>query len=418
MGGASLYGEKDFVQWDSAMTEKDPAAIELFNKQALIGGERVPIIFNHFAKDHNLQESVGGEVWHGDVYANIAFLPETTGDDQALSVPLAARYQNCAASARDLCQPYKYDAYCWFPRSDTIPPKEQSRRFPSQASWHPGNRYHQYESRKTAMTILQGFKVALTTWKSGIEKDGFPLKESYWHVGDIYKTAQDTFKSYMAGEGKGKSQCEKKFESVGLAKVCRIPMNGISEFLPVNLGTENSIHAYMKEASNGWVPKEGAKEVYSGVDLLPLSWKIPESEVDLHAIAIATTYKKPIVDKQWYDIGDDDVEEDAEHSRRLRSTKITKEDEVQLTRVSLRRNLNGDEVSPGLGWGIEGSSTGYCDGSSNSFNCHREAGTDCLLSGHNDSRNVISGDGLSGWFVVKLPKVKEGLIFARLQVSY
>lgn len=416
MGQAELYGEKDFLQWDSAMTEKSHGDIDLFNKQALMNGERVPIIFNPFIND--LETETGGEFWYGDTLNSQDFLPLTTGYDQALTLPLAARYQNCELSVKELCgdrnNPNKYDAYCWYPRNDFDPSMGQSKGFPSQASWHPGNRYHQYESRKTAMTILQGFKVALEMWKSGIDKDGFPLKESYWHIGDTYKSVQNTLKTYLNGEGKGNSACEKRFETIGLDKVCRTVMHGMSEFLPVNLGIENSVHAHMKVASNGWVPRSEAEEMYQGVNLLPLSWKIPDTEVDLHAIAIASTYKKPLFDNEWYDQVDDDViDEDAENSRRLQMH--------MPSHQMLRRNMKSDEVVPGLGWGIEAEGgsevTGYCDGSSNSFNCHRGKNSPCLLSGHNDSRNTISGDGLSGWFIVQLPRVKEGLIFAKMEVS-
>jgi hypothetical protein len=50
--------------------------------------------------------------------------------------------------------------------------------------------------------------------------------------------------------------------------------------------------------------------------------------------------------------------------------------------------------------------------------CKRVAGNNCLMYGHNDGRNSLSGDALSGWLVVNIPDVKEGFIFARLQVCY
>merc|ERR1712038_1460620 len=44
MGQSTLYGEKDFLLWDSSMTERDYGPKDLFVKQALIGGERVPVV--------------------------------------------------------------------------------------------------------------------------------------------------------------------------------------------------------------------------------------------------------------------------------------------------------------------------------------------------------------------------------------
>jgi hypothetical protein len=51
-----------------------------------------------------------------------------------------------------------------------------------------------------------------------------------------------------------------------------------------------------------------------------------------------------------------------------------------------------------------------------SFDCKRSKNRNCLLSGQNDARGSITGDGLSGWLVITVPDVKEGLIFAKLQV--
>ena len=50
--------------------------------------------------------------------------------------------------------------------------------------------------------------------------------------------------------------------------------------------------------------------------------------------------------------------------------------------------------------------------------CKRTPGNSCLMYGHNDGRPFLSGDALSGWLVVNVPDVKEGFIFARLQVCY
>ena len=429
-GQAELFGEKDFLMWDSMMTEREPGDLDLYNKQAMINGERVPIIFTHSIND--LSKETNGLIWHGDVLTGADFCPLTTGLAQAETLPLATRFQRCELTVSELCadknNPNKYDAYCWVPRSDFEPKTPQSEKFSSQVGWHPGNRYHQYESRKAAMTILHGFKAALQTWEEGMKEKGFPLKESYWHVGETYKLVQDTLKSYISGDGKNNTVCEKRMEPLGLSKACRIPLHGMAEFTPINLGEANSIHAHMKEAPNGWVPKP-LEESYSGFDLLPLSWKIPANEVDVHAIAIATTYKNPQIDHKWYDEGDDngDDEVDAEDSRRLKSGDTNyntavedKLDSYKKNKRSLRK-LSEDEVVPGLGWGIfsttESEVTGYCDGSSVSFNCHRASTQNCLLSGHNDGRNTITGDGLSGWLVVQIPKLKEGLIFIRQEVS-
>ena len=421
MGQAELYGEKDFLMWDSAMTEKQFGDIDMFNKQALINGERVPILFTH--NINNLNTETNGNVWHGDFVegrnAN-DLVPFTTSIEQVLTLPFAARYVRCEDAVNELCEsrgnPNKYDAHCWVDRSDYAPQTSQSKAFGSQVSWHPGNRFHQLESRKAAMTILQGVKNSLKIWEDGINEKGFPLKESYWHIGSIYKSIQGNLKSYINGEGKGISPCEVHLAKKGIERACRIAMHGMGEFTPINLGYANSIHAHMKLPQNSWkrVPGSDVEQSYDGIDLLPLSWKIPDGEVDVHAIAIATTYERSQIEHKWKDVGDDDDDdnEDAENSRFL----------MHHEHDSKTRALSQDDIVPGSGWGVDsqfGSAvTGYCDGSSNSYNCHRSMKNNCLLSGHNDARNVISGDGLSGWLIIQIPRVKEGLIFAKMEVSF
>lgn len=426
MGQAELYGETDFLMWDSMMTEKNPGDLDLFNKQAIINGERVPIIFTHSI--NSLKTETNDNIWYGDIIPGEGFIPLTTGIDQALTMPLATRYLRCDPQVEELCasrgNPNKYDAHCWVPRSDYSPVANPNTTFKSQASWHPGNRFHQAESRKAALTILHGLKNALQLWEEGMQNDGFPLKESYWHIGDTYKSVQDNLVSYMNGTGMGKSLCETRLETIGLARACRSGLHGMTQFTPINLSSSNSISAHMKAAPNGYVPKP-SNAAYSEVNLLPLSWKIPAEEVDVHAIAIASTYKSPHIDHSRS--GEDDKEEDVERRRRLRNNKMivhksseTEKNNQVTTNEQSPRTLSSNEVVPGLGWGIftaDDEITGYCDGSANSFDCKRASNNHCLLSGHNDGRSTISGDGLSGWLVIQIPNLKEGLVFARLEVS-
>ena len=37
------------------------------------------------------------------------------------------------------------------------------------------------------------------------------------------------------------------------------------------------------------------------------------------------------------------------------------------------------------------------------------------MSGHNDGRGTIKGDGLSGWLVLQLKDVTEGIFMARME---
>ena len=45
LAGNGIYGERDFMLWDSSMTEKDGKAQDVFLRQALLSGQRVPVLF-------------------------------------------------------------------------------------------------------------------------------------------------------------------------------------------------------------------------------------------------------------------------------------------------------------------------------------------------------------------------------------
>jgi len=426
-GQKELYGEKDFLMWDSSMTEsyKSLHDIDLFNKQAILNGERVPVIFNEYI--NNLEQETDGKVWFGDVLSGTGILPKTESIEQGETLPWATQYENCADGV-DLCGSRglnKWDAYCWVQRSDFTPMSLKhgtmcNAKPSGQASWHPGWRNHRFESRKPALVLLKAFEKAFEIWDRGIEKDGFPLNEEYWHVGPLYKDVQGTLHDYINGQGFNTSVCEKHYEPLGFDKWCRTVMHGMTQFTPKNLGDENSIARHMKLPPSGNLPKHefGDDPSYFGPDLLPLSWKIPDSDVDVHAIAIATNYEAPqVVDEEEGD--DDDSIEEAEDQRRLlsKSSLLVVDKEKVIEKQVEERKLDVDDIVPGEGWGISELfevPTGLCDGSLMS-ECHRHASNECLLYAHNDGHGGIGGDGLSGWLVINIPEVKAGIIWSKME---
>ncbi len=50
--------------------------------------------------------------------------------------------------------------------------------------------------------------------------------------------------------------------------------------------------------------------------------------------------------------------------------------------------------------------------------CKRYPTNECMLYGHNDGKAAFQGNALSGWLVITIPKVKQGLIFAKMQVRH
>lgn len=420
-GSSTLYGETDVIMWDSAMTEHDRGIMDLFWKQAAIGGERVPILIDGGGSSfNNLEEETGNNLWAGGRLPGAGVLPIATSMEHVLTLPFATRYQACDPNASDVCKLEKYHDFCWVERGDYNPTQKINGHVGGQAGWHPGDRNHQLASRRMILLFLKAFDAALDKWVTTIDAEGFPLKESHWHIGDDYVNLQSTLTASMNGQGWNETECF-KFASkaaVSLEKACTMKIYGMTEFTPVNRGYYNSIHYHVQRASNGYSPADSYPiPNYEGINILPLEWKIPEGEIDLHAIAIASTYTPPNFENPC---GDDDEAEEAEDSRRVLRAKTKVDAPINtadhgLTKVQpLSRNLvtYDDEVKPGIGWELNSLTDGYCDGSPMSA-CQRNG--KCPLGGTNDQRSTLNGNGLSGWLIVNIPRVKLGYIFAKIQ---
>jgi hypothetical protein len=266
LGGGDLYGEADVIEWDSGMTEKGPT-VDLFNKQAILSGERVPLIISNF--HFNLMDEtkntglIGKYITNG----NPIFQPETTYEN-AQSKPYAARWYNQKEE--------KFNAVCWEPRIDYTPIKKQNDKPGSQVGWHPGNRQHTWSGRKLALVILEGLEDAFTVWENGIKKTttsttdnenndnkdngdidntekknendsgssdtgggdgggdsgGCPLHSKYWHVGPMYKEIRQNLRTHITtpkiNDSKEdddiRSDCEKLIP--WLPRLCRVQMHG------------------------------------------------------------------------------------------------------------------------------------------------------------------------------------------------
>jgi hypothetical protein len=438
LAGKALYGEADVMLWDSGMTERGPT-VDFFNKQAILAGERLPILFT--TEPFAIMEETKGEAWIGEMKVNTAILPLTVDEVQANEVPYAARYLHTEEPR--LANMEKYNSICWEPRSDFTPLKNQDQSFPSQVGWHPGFRYHQYEGRLLTLVLLEGLKRALELWEDGILKDGLPLAEKYWHVGDEYQRIRELLRTHVNTEkddGSARSACETFLPDV--PRICRVAMEGYGMWTP-RLVSRNFLDI-VKAAPNGYKPTYRDEMAYEGIDVLPIVQKIPDGEVDVHAIAIATTNTPPDLNHDWID-GDDDLNpgnasDSVPPTRRfligateaaLRQSRRGASEHVgmnspsrgiakdSLGKIRSSRQMDSsskEEIIPGRGWQVEGwvDTNGFCDGSSMST-CARSPDATCLLSGHNDQHLGLVGNSLSGWLVFTVPRVKEGIVLVRME---
>ncbi len=348
----------------------------------MLGGERFPVLIGGYTG--NLNEATDGNLWYGTILENHSGIPIVKSMEDNINFPWAVQEYICEQTVKDLCGRGKLDS-CWVPRSDFKPTTTQAGQVGGKAGWHPGYRVHKYNARKQSMLMMKALDRAFEMWEDGMNDKGFPLNEEYWHVGKVYDTARSKLSTYINGPGLGKSPCEEKWKKrFGLDRACRMSVKGLTEWTPINRGYHNSLRAHLKSAPNGFKPDFTEKNLYEGVDILPVFWKVPDGHIDVHAVAIASTYAAPELDQSWVDKDDADAEE-ADNSRRFLRRAATERivistkndsdyaivsDSTHETETQSRELSTGDNIVPGIGWLFNpmNSSPGYCDVSGTKIN--------------------------------------------------
>jgi hypothetical protein len=179
LGSGSLYGnEIDLLLWDSGMTEPNAGHQDLFLRQGLLGGNRVPVVWGgNFDVLRALHEEADVDV--GDFgYGTDGVIP-VVSEEQAKTVPFASRYLKCSKERQDLCSAEpRYCTKCWIPRDDIDPvkfPGYKEGKFGGQVKWHPGWRSHQLVGRTIAFSVLQSLQEAIQIFSDGT-MGKFPLE--------------------------------------------------------------------------------------------------------------------------------------------------------------------------------------------------------------------------------------------------
>jgi len=265
LGSGSIYGDEvDLLLWDSGMTEPEGPAQDIFVRQGLMGGARVPVIWTsgmqfHVLKAvHEMADADIGE-WGTAMYG----IPDTASEEHANSLPWAVQYLKCTNEMSDLCQQTKYCAQCWQDREDGLtPPLKQLNSPRGQAGWHPGWREHQLRGRNLAMAVLRSLQDAIATWTDNVRgmyvvdlvlslahyytrlmfifvfllAAGPPLADQLWHVTDYYENIRHKVRTMDPIH----SECysyQQKGELPG--RVCNTPLkvsdwSSESRFLPTD----------------------------------------------------------------------------------------------------------------------------------------------------------------------------------------
>jgi hypothetical protein len=172
LGAGSLYGnEIDLLLWDSGMTEPNAGHQDLFLRQGLLGGNRVPVVWGgSFGVLRALHEEADVDV--GQFGAGTDAVIPVENEEQAKKVPFASRYMKCSSERQDLCSAEpRYCTTCWIPRSDIDPEKVGFKgkfgKFGGQVKWHPGWRPHQLQGRTIAFAVLTALQEAIQIFSDG-----------------------------------------------------------------------------------------------------------------------------------------------------------------------------------------------------------------------------------------------------------
>ena len=164
----------------SGMTEPASEHIDIFYRQALLAGNRVPVLWGGpFNLLKMLHEEADVDV--GEWGTAMDGIPEVESVEQAKDLPWAARYLKCKTEVEDICKEEpRFCSKCWIDREDNIVPEAEQRDSPKgQVKWHPGWRPHQLMGRNLAFGILEALQAAINIWTEGVMGTLIVLKCTY-----------------------------------------------------------------------------------------------------------------------------------------------------------------------------------------------------------------------------------------------
>ncbi|CAB9523228.1 expressed unknown protein [Seminavis robusta] len=461
LGGADIYGETDVLWHVQGHTEEEkPGEFDLLQKQTVMSGERVPVIFSPSWEE--LVQGSKGKAWVGNIQPGYEICEKTTME--VLPTAPACHGVHCDTQAWESGKCHVYDSVCWELRNDFTPP-DQHEDVGDKDQKFAGFRQHQLEGRKMTLLFLHALSAALSTWQDQLKQDRtpLPLDAKLWHVGDTYEDIRKTVMSLdrTPGEVATVPLCEQLLKDLD-PRICHIPMHARTEWTPRVIPKTHRLLGIVNNLIDG--PDDG--DIYDGPDLVPLAWQVPTSIIDVHMIAIASNgTEQEDDDGLFYDddgfYGGDDflnrkLAPNGEKNSRSSAGKKEKREERRL-----KKHPNNPKPAPpppppekvatpapepatnpptepptapptapppsidpltgktmivteGSGWTVQNVPSGFCDGSAQS-RCNRHANNLCLLANHNFYPGTIVGTPRNNWLTMRVSDVKHGIILARLE---
>jgi hypothetical protein len=221
--GGSIWGpDVDMLMWDSGMTEGGNRDPDLMMRQGMIGGMKVPVLwnFNHPTMITYHEKADVDIILNGAFSSSRLGVPQQDTLEDIDKTVWASKFLKCGQELKGHCRANEYNGTCWVERPDLPPPSTQKKEPGGRAAWHPGNRIHQILGRTLAMTILFALHDALTMWsESGSEADAYKLEDHVWHVTEYYEN-QRTKVQLVDPMETGCGAFEKEH---GIGWVCKVP---------------------------------------------------------------------------------------------------------------------------------------------------------------------------------------------------
>lgn len=416
MAGMDLRGKDvDALIWDSLMTERGGGMMNFFFRQALLAGNRAPFMYNGDGANPTPFEEIGAST---GAYGALGYLPLTESEEQAKTLPWAARYAKCSAGAADLCNANKYDGKCWVERDD-FTPKAQDALVGGQAKWHPGPKVHRSKGRALALSVLFMLQHALNEWEELGIKSGYPLAEEHWHVTDFYNGIKEKvsnvggcYGDVKIGNGRrGLRNTDHSevgngrrldLEGVWPTRLCNIPLQGRSLWGPRFNPMETSLLSILKKNAYGDVePDVRTNQYMIGPDYQPpdlaAPWSTPpEPEVNPWEIAGSRRLESNtnVADVENVHLGKNRLTSSEINALPSAAEESAKRGTLNTTAVRLLAE-DPDAIQPGLGFQVKWGRPGVCDGTTHSW-CQKEATNGCLFSNVQDNRGMLYFNSLSG----------------------
>jgi hypothetical protein len=435
LGGADVYGEADifwYIPDTSTRFVESKEQLDLLQRQAILSGERMPIILT--PNPVTLAKAATGTAWIGNVQGSTV-CDETTFAHDRLQLPnvRACEYVSCDQQAQTKHHCDVYNSVCWVNRKDWNPTPLDTRQDSDAGHLresYPNFRQHQWEGRKLALMVLQALDDAIDMWTEHAQKGNLPLKDSYWHVGDVYEELRSKIRTLKTQPGQ-EFPCEKLLADID-PMICHMSMHVATEWTPrVDPDTNvlsNFITSEYKDNSDKF------HDLYTGVDLLPQEWRLSSKDVDVHMLAISTSEEsgeKPpeMTFDDDFNFGDDatfgdDVYEwegddgfdwlTQEDDDWVGTDDFTEQDDDNFRRQRQLRQRKTKNIAKKM-WTLHNRPIGFCDGSAQSM-CNRRVGNTCLLANSNHYKAGFVGHGESDWLYMSLPIV-EGIVMLRFDLK-